>query len=110
MKTFVKMFKILSLTTTLSHISRVQKLGPRPTALAFPYPRLGQKPAQAKRSGLAWPGFFWLGLAQLLASGQSRHITIHCMLLFYFVFHYSLQGVFLFPFLFILFILLLLLS
>ena len=38
-------------------------------ALAFPYPRPGQ------RSGPAWPGFFWPGLAWLLAWGQSRHIT-----------------------------------
>ena len=64
----VKIFiKILALTANLSHIPRVQKPGLRPTALAFLYPRPGQKPAQAKSQawlglaffGLAWPGF-WL--------------------------------------------------
>ena len=61
------MLKILALTANLSHIPRVQKLGLRPMALAFLYPRPGQKPAQAKSQawlgpaffGLAWPGF-WL--------------------------------------------------
>ena len=65
-KIFVKMPKILALTANLSHIPRVQKPGLRPTALAFPYPRPGQKPAQAKGRarlgpaffGLAWPGFW----------------------------------------------------
>jgi hypothetical protein len=64
-KIFLKMLKILALTANLSHIPRVQKPGLRPTALAFLYPRLGQKPAQAKGRaqlgpdffGLAWPGF-----------------------------------------------------
>jgi hypothetical protein len=58
--------KILALTANLGHISRVQKPGLRPTALAFLYPRPGQKPAQAKGwawlgpafFGLAWPGFW----------------------------------------------------
>jgi hypothetical protein len=61
-----KMLKILSPATTLGHNSRVQKPGPRPTALAFPNPRPGQKPSQAKSwarlgpafFGLAWPGFW----------------------------------------------------
>ena len=65
-KIFMKMLKILALTANLGHISRVQKPGLRPTALAFLYPRLGQKPAQAKGwarlgpafFGLAWPGFW----------------------------------------------------
>ena len=65
-KIFVKMLKILALTANLGHISRVQKPGLRPTALAFLYPRPGQKPAQAKgwarlgpaSFGLAWPGFW----------------------------------------------------
>jgi hypothetical protein len=65
-KIFVKMLKILALTANLSHIPRVQKPGLRPTALAFLYPRPGQKPAQAKGQawlgpaffGLAWPGFW----------------------------------------------------
>jgi len=69
------MLKSLPLTESLSHIPRVQKPGPRPTALAFPYPRPGHKPAQAKGQGPAWPGFFGLGFVRLLASGQSRHIT-----------------------------------
>src|SRR6267378_2240505 len=74
-KTFVKMVKNLSLTATLGHIPRVQKPGPRPTALAWL--RLSKTSGQAKahprpkvRPGLAWPG-----LARLLASGRSRHIT-----------------------------------
>ena len=66
MKIFVKMLKNLFLTGNLSHIPRVQKPGPRPMALAFLYPRPGQKPAQAKGQarlgpaffGLAWPGFW----------------------------------------------------
>jgi hypothetical protein len=50
----------------LCQISKVQKLGPRPTALALPKPKpAGQKPSQAKKKaqlglaffGLAWPGF-----------------------------------------------------
>ena len=61
------MLKILALTANLSHIPRVQKPGLRPMALAFLYPRPGQKLAQAKSQaqlglaffGLAWPGF-WL--------------------------------------------------
>jgi hypothetical protein len=65
-KIFMKMLKILALTANLSHIPRVQKPGLRPMALAFPYPRPGQKPAQAKGwarlglafFGLAWPGFW----------------------------------------------------
>jgi len=65
-KIFVKMLKILALTANLSHIPRVQKPGLRPRALAFLYPRPGQKPAQAKGwarlgpafFGLAWPGFW----------------------------------------------------
>ena len=66
---FQKIFvKILALIANLSHIPRVQKPGLRPTtALAFLYPKPGQKPAQAKSQaqlglvffGLAWPGF-WL--------------------------------------------------
>ena len=65
-KTFAKMLKILSLTENSSDVLGVQKLGLRPMALALPYPRPGQKPAQAKRwawlgpafFGLAWPGFW----------------------------------------------------
>ena len=65
-KTFVKMLKILSFTENLSYIPSVQKPGLRPMALAFPNPRPGQKPAQAKGwaqlgpafFGLAWPGFW----------------------------------------------------
>ena len=46
----------------LAHISRVQSCWPRPMALAFQYPRLGQKPSQAQLGlaffGLAWPSFW----------------------------------------------------
>ena len=54
-----------------------QKPRLRPPALAFANHRPGQKPTQAKVVGPAWPGFFWPGLARLLASSRSRHITIH---------------------------------
>jgi len=52
-----------------------QKPRLRPPALAFANHRPGQKPTEAKVVGPAWPGFFWPGLARLLASGRSRHIT-----------------------------------
>ena len=78
MKTFAKMLKILSLTQNLSHISSVQKLGLRPMALAFLYARLGQKPAQAKGQGPAWPGFFlaWLGPAFGLRPKPAHHYRV----------------------------------
>jgi len=44
-------------------------------AQAFQNYRPGQKPSQANPAGPAWPGLFWLGLARLTASGQSRNIT-----------------------------------
>jgi hypothetical protein len=65
-QTFVKMLKFCLLQQILSHIPRVQKQGPRPTALAFPYPRPGQKPAQAK-------GWAWLGLASGLRLEPAHH-------------------------------------
>jgi len=57
------------------HLFVTQKPWLRPLALAFANHRLGQKPTEAKVVGLAWPSFFWPGLAWLLASGQSQHIT-----------------------------------
>ena len=33
------------------------------------------KAASIQAQGPAWPGFFWPGLAWLLASGRSWHIT-----------------------------------
>jgi hypothetical protein len=33
------------------------------------------KAVSGQQSGPAWPGFFWPGLAWLLASGRSWHIT-----------------------------------
>ena len=92
-KIFVKMLKILALTANLSHIPRVQKLGLRPTALAFLYPRLGQKPAQAKsqaRLFLAWLGpasgfrpelahHYW----HLLRGQESHHGSFPAMKYFY---------------------------
>ena len=78
------MLKILALTANLSHIPRVQKPGLRPTALAFLYPRLGQKLAQAKSQarlglaffGLAWPGF-WLQ-AGASTSLLAAKLSIQC--------------------------------
>ena len=52
------MLKIRALAATLSHIPRVQKPGLRPTALAFLYPRPGQKPAQAKGQAHLGSAFF----------------------------------------------------
>jgi hypothetical protein len=62
----MKILKFCLSQQILSHIPRAQKLGPRPMSLASPYPRPGQKPAQAKGwaqpgpalFGLAWPGFW----------------------------------------------------
>ena len=65
------MLKLLALTANLSHIPRVQKLGLRPTALAFLYPRLGQKPAQAKSQ--AWLFLAWLGLASSFRLEPAHH-------------------------------------
>ena len=76
----MKMLKILALTANSSHIPRVQKPGLRPTALAFLYPRLGQKPAQAKSQawlffGLAWPGF-WLQAGASTSLKASVHLIL----------------------------------
>ena len=72
------MLKFLSLTENLSHIPRVQKPGLRPMALAFPYPRPGQKPAQAKGQGPAWPSFW----------PQAKAGTSLLFFLFFFVFFF----------------------
>ena len=50
--------------------SRVQAIG-----LGFQKSQAGPKAASGQAQGPAWPGFFWPGLAWLLASGRSRHIT-----------------------------------
>jgi hypothetical protein len=42
----------------------------------FPKTQAGPKANSGQHLGPAWPGFFGPGLARLLASGQSRHITI----------------------------------
>ena len=72
-KIFAKMLKNLPLTENLSYIPRVQKPGPRPMALAFPYLRPGQKPAQAKGHGPAWLGLAWPGLASGLRPKPAHH-------------------------------------
>jgi hypothetical protein len=41
----------------------------------FPKTQARPKAVSGQRYGPAWPGFFWLGLARLLASSRSRHIT-----------------------------------
>ena len=74
MYTFVKMVKKLSEIVSHSNFNRVQKPGPRPRALAFPDPRPGQKPSQAK--GQAWlgPAFCaWLGLASGFRPKPAHH-------------------------------------
>jgi hypothetical protein len=75
-KTFAKILKFLSLTENLSHIPRVQKPGLRPTALAFPYPRPGQKPAQAKGQGPAWLGLAWPGFWPQAKAGTSLLLRV----------------------------------
>ena len=58
----------------LSQISKAQKLGPRPTALAFPKRRPGQKPSQAKVLARLGPAFFgpaWLGFWPQAGAGTS---------------------------------------
>ena len=52
------------------------KAGAQANGFGFSISQAGPKAGSGQRSGPAWPSFFWLGLARLLASGQSRHITI----------------------------------
>ncbi|KAF8960118.1 hypothetical protein BDZ97DRAFT_1760922 [Flammula alnicola] len=63
------------LNQTFMKVQYKKKPQPGPTAQAFQNLRLGQSQLQANTIGPAWPGFFWPGLAWLLASGQSWHIT-----------------------------------
>jgi len=67
----MKILIFLSFTATLGCIPRVQKPGPRPMALAFSYPRPGQKLAQAK--GQARLGLAWLGLVSGLKPKPAHH-------------------------------------
>ena len=53
----------------------MHKAGAQANGFGFPKIQAGPKAVSGQRSGPAWPGFFWLGLARLLASGRSRHIT-----------------------------------
>ena len=72
------MLKILALTANSSHIPRVQKLGSGKQLWVFYI--LGQAKIQLRPK--VRPGFFWLGLAWLLASSWSWHITNYvCMAL-----------------------------
>ena len=65
------MLKILALIANLSHIPRVQKLGLRPMALAFLYPKPGQKLAQAKSQAQLF--LAWLGLASGFRLEPAHH-------------------------------------
>ncbi|KAF8952803.1 hypothetical protein BDZ97DRAFT_1768010 [Flammula alnicola] len=60
---------------TFVKVQYKKKPRPGPTARAFQNLRPGQSRLQANTFGPAWPGFFGPGLARLLASGRSRHIT-----------------------------------
>ena len=51
------------------------KAGAQAGGLGFQKLQAGPKATSGQAQGLAWPSFFWPGLAWLLASGQSRHIT-----------------------------------
>ena len=55
------------------------KAGAQANGFGFSISQAGPKAGSEQRSGPAWPGFFWLGLARLLASGQSRHITTYIL-------------------------------
>ncbi|KAF8957193.1 hypothetical protein BDZ97DRAFT_2062420 [Flammula alnicola] len=67
-------FKLL-LDQTFVNIQYKKKPRPGPRARAYQIIRPGQSRLQANTFGPAWPGFFGPGLARLLASGRSRHIT-----------------------------------
>jgi hypothetical protein len=51
------------------------KAGAQAGGFGFQELQAGPKAASGQAQGPAWPGFFWPGLARLLASGRSRHIT-----------------------------------
>lgn len=58
LNSFANTSKNVSYRCKLRDISKVQKLGPRPWALAFQNNEPGQKPPSGQSSGLAWPGFW----------------------------------------------------
>ena len=58
LKTFVKMVKLLSLAANLGYIPRVQKLGPRPTALAWLWLSKNSGQAKAHPRPKVRPGFW----------------------------------------------------
>ena len=67
-----------NIETQIRHVS-APKAPAQANGFGFPKTQAGPKAVPGQCLGLAWPGFFWLGLARLLASGQSWHITT-CML------------------------------
>ena len=51
------------------------KAGAQADGFGFQKYQAGPKAVSGQAQGPAWHGFFWPGLARLLASGRSRHIT-----------------------------------
>ena len=55
------------------------KAGAQADGFGFQKYQAKPKAVSGQAQGLAWPGCFWPGLAWLLASGRSRHITMQDM-------------------------------
>ena len=73
-KPFKKNSKMWSLTVNLCQICKVQKPGPRPTALAWLWLSKTQarpKPIPGQRSGPAWLGPAWPGFWPQAGAGTS---------------------------------------
>ena len=77
-KFIVKMVKKMFLAADLGHISRVQSRGPGQRLWLSNIPGRAKSRLRPK----VRPGFFWPGLARLLASGRNRHITTSTLLSF----------------------------
>ena len=74
-----------NIKTQIRHISASAQSLAQANGFGFSKTQARPKAVSGQRLGPAWPGFFWPGLAWLLASGQSRHITSNIFLLELFV-------------------------
>ena len=70
--------KKMFLAADLGHISRAQSRGPGQRLWLSNIPGRAKSRLRPK----VRPGFFWPGLARLLASGRNRHITTSTLLSF----------------------------